>query len=437
MGKKLFFLSLIFFSYFFLFVNPKQIYAQDCKWEFKSNGKVLETTDFSKSIKQVDYSVKIPDAEKTPDASYIVRVCAPLGYCSEAPKKITVSSGKIEGSFSVKFESSGSQEINYQDHIEVVLADNQNVFACSRYTFTWTEAPTPTPSQRADCKLTLNPPFDIFLPTPLSVIGTITNLVNIKNYELVGMGILPYTESGGQIFNSTDPKIDISGKKSGTFYADVSGNMFTAKLGNGWAAGDYNATAQIYLKDLDTAALIPVSCSATFTLPNGMPTPTPRPKLCYGNEAQLAQADNDCSGDFINCPWCDKVRSTTPTKRPEIPIPNLKPLCDQLNADFRGKCWECQKKGEIWSAIGCLPTNFSDLINKYVFTTGVGIAGGIAFLYFLYGAFLILTSSGNAEKMEEARQIITSALLGLFLIIFSIFLLRTIGVDILQLPGFK
>lgn len=144
----------------------------------------------------------------------------------------------------------------------------------------------------------------------------------------------------------------------------------------------------------------------------------------------------------------------TYTPTPVIVIPTLGPLCDQLankddDTDARHPhkdCMDCVDPKPspnitpvpgIWTAIGCLPTDYGELISGYVFKTGIGIAGGISFLYFLYGAFLILTSAGNPEKIEEAKQIIISALSGLLLIIFSIFLLRVIGVDILRIPDFK
>lgn len=115
----------------------------------------------------------------------------------------------------------------------------------------------------------------------------------------------------------------------------------------------------------------------------------------------------------------------------------LPSICKQLSLQFQASCNSCLSDGQhIWTAIGCVPIKFEEIIKDYVFKTGVGIAGSIAFLYFLYGAFMILTSAGNAERIEEAKQIITSALTGLLLIIFSIFLLRVIGVDVLALPGF-
>ncbi len=145
---------------------------------------------------------------------------------------------------------------------------------------------------------------------------------------------------------------------------------------------------------------------------------------------------------------------TAPPSAAPQPLPNLAYICDQLsgaeddrNTD-RGKCYECMRdkpksdkdkgggKPYVWTAFGCLPADLSGIIEQFVFTTGLGLAGVISFLYFLYGSFLILTSSGNPEKIEEAKQIIVSSLSGLILIIFSVFILQVIGVDILRLPGF-
>ena len=66
----------------------------------------------------------------------------------------------------------------------------------------------------------------------------------------------------------------------------------------------------------------------------------------------------------------------------------------------------------------------------------MGLAGGIAFLLILFGGFQILTSAGNPEKLNEGRELVSSAVAGLLLIIFSVFLLRLIGYDILRIPGF-
>jgi len=65
------------------------------------------------------------------------------------------------------------------------------------------------------------------------------------------------------------------------------------------------------------------------------------------------------------------------------------------------------------------------------------MGGGIAFLLSVFGGVSIILAGGNPEKINAGKEIIGSALTGLLFIIFSVFLLRFIGLDILQLPGFK
>jgi hypothetical protein len=92
--------------------------------------------------------------------------------------------------------------------------------------------------------------------------------------------------------------------------------------------------------------------------------------------------------------------------------------------------------GPIQTAIGPIdPRNLQGFIQQLL-NLALGVAGGIAFLLMLFGAFRIMTSSGDPEKMKSGSELITSALTGLLFIIFSVFLLKLIGVDILQIPGF-
>jgi len=67
---------------------------------------------------------------------------------------------------------------------------------------------------------------------------------------------------------------------------------------------------------------------------------------------------------------------------------------------------------------------------------GIGLAGLIALLCIIYAAFMIQISSGNPERIKKAQELLTSCIMGLMLIIFSVFILRLIGVDILKIPGF-
>lgn len=93
--------------------------------------------------------------------------------------------------------------------------------------------------------------------------------------------------------------------------------------------------------------------------------------------------------------------------------------------------------GSIRTAIGDIdPNNLQGFIQSLL-GIAFGVAGGIAFLLMLFGSFQIMTSSGNPEKMKAGSELITSALTGLLFIIFSVFLLKLIGVTILDIPGLK
>lgn len=89
-----------------------------------------------------------------------------------------------------------------------------------------------------------------------------------------------------------------------------------------------------------------------------------------------------------------------------------------------------------WTAFGCIKTDPSAFMTD-ILRIGIGVGGGIAFLLILFGGFQILTSAGNPEKLQAGREVVTSAITGLLLIIFSIFLLRLIGVNIFGIPEFK
>lgn len=109
--------------------------------------------------------------------------------------------------------------------------------------------------------------------------------------------------------------------------------------------------------------------------------------------------------------------------------------------DFAGTnkpaCDACMGKGTAaWTALGCIPTDPSQFISQ-ILGIGIGIGGGIAFLLILFGGFQILTSAGNPEHLNAGKELVTSAITGLLIIIFSIFLLRLIGVNIFAIPEFK
>jgi hypothetical protein len=48
---------------------------------------------------------------------------------------------------------------------------------------------------------------------------------------------------------------------------------------------------------------------------------------------------------------------------------------------------------------------------------------------------MISTSAGDPKKLQAGKELLTAAISGLLLLIFSVFILRIIGVEILNIPG--
>jgi hypothetical protein len=71
-----------------------------------------------------------------------------------------------------------------------------------------------------------------------------------------------------------------------------------------------------------------------------------------------------------------------------------------------------------------------------IFGLILGLAGGIALLLIMVSGYRLMFARGNPEKMQHVKESLTSAVVGLLFIIFSLVILEVIGVNILKLPGF-
>ncbi len=124
-------------------------------------------------------------------------------------------------------------------------------------------------------------------------------------------------------------------------------------------------------------------------------------------------------------------------------------FCGGLPEGEMGPCQNCFKgiriedgkevvgKAGVWTAMGCIQTNLQTFITENIFSTAIGIAGAIALLCIIYSAFLMQVSQGNPEQIQKAQEMLTSCITGLIMIIFSVLILRFIGVDLLRIPGFS
>lgn len=102
--------------------------------------------------------------------------------------------------------------------------------------------------------------------------------------------------------------------------------------------------------------------------------------------------------------------------------------------EFDGTCdTSAGAKTGIQTAIGCVPVGNVTAMTAFALKWALGIASGVAFLMILVAGYRYMTSKGNPSLVQEAKSLFTAAVYGLLLIIFSIFVLRIIGVNILGL----
>ncbi len=132
--------------------------------------------------------------------------------------------------------------------------------------------------------------------------------------------------------------------------------------------------------------------------------------------------------------------TTPPTTNPDSPFS----LCNQIpDATQKQSCQTCNSSNggdetnikAIWTSIGCIPTTSEGIVGSLV-KLGLGIAGTAAVLMILAGGFMLSTSQGDTKRVGEAKELVTSAVIGLLFIIFSVTLLQFIGVKLFHIPGF-
>jgi len=125
------------------------------------------------------------------------------------------------------------------------------------------------------------------------------------------------------------------------------------------------------------------------------------------------QCPADCPCSYVAGSWL--CHTTPPEPKPPEPKPPVPGV-------------EC-----IPTAIGCIDVKGPSQFVNTILNLAIGLAGGIAMLLIIFGGIQILTSAGNPEKIQAGKELITSAIAGLILIVFSVFILRIIGVEILDI----
>lgn len=133
-----------------------------------------------------------------------------------------------------------------------------------------------------------------------------------------------------------------------------------------------------------------------------------------------------------SAPVCSEQISVEDKNTARVPNANTK-ICTPSDPDCTTSAVNtCGTDGNLGipTAIGCIHTAPVAFIKDFM-TFVIGISGGLAFLMMLSGAFQMITSAGNPETLKAGQDRLTSAVIGLLMVIFATLLLQIIGVNIL------
>lgn len=167
------------------------------------------------------------------------------------------------------------------------------------------------------------------------------------------------------------------------------------------------------------------------------------PIMCY---TAIFSGDNRldyCCASKDECKILQANPANTPSKLPAPPPLNIPPAPPAKTSPSPSPATQLlperltcgNNRNSINTAIGCIPVNDTNAFAGWFLGWAIGVSGGLALLLIVFSGFQIMTAAGDPQKLQEGRELLTAAVSGLILIIFSIFLLRLIGVKILAIPG--
>ncbi len=100
-----------------------------------------------------------------------------------------------------------------------------------------------------------------------------------------------------------------------------------------------------------------------------------------------------------------------------------------MSANIQGSC----PADQIETGIGCIPIGSPTGFAAFFLRWGLGIAGGVAMLVFAYASFMLMTSAGDPKRLQTGKELLFSVISGIIMLVFSMFILNLLGVNILGL----
>lgn len=100
------------------------------------------------------------------------------------------------------------------------------------------------------------------------------------------------------------------------------------------------------------------------------------------------------------------------------------------------KKWSNGQCTTFASALGDFATDPAGFV-QYIFAVLLSVSGGIALLLIIRAGYQLMASQGKPEQIQNGRDQLIAAIVGLVFLIFAFVFLQLIGVDIFHLPGFS
>ncbi|HUQ85648.1 MAG TPA: peptidoglycan-binding protein [Candidatus Limnocylindrales bacterium] len=142
----------------------------------------------------------------------------------------------------------------------------------------------------------------------------------------------------------------------------------------------------------------------------------------YGKDF-CCKAGFECSDDGKGMSkTCKPTTDTIPTLPPSLEGP----CAGTIEKD--GKC------NGFYTGLGDVSTEPAKFISS-LFRILLAGSGAIALLLIIRAGYKIMTSEGKPEAVQEGRERLIAAIVGLLFLIFALVFLQVIGVDILKIPG--
>src|SRR3989338_5244334 len=132
---------------------------------------------------------------------------------------------------------------------------------------------------------------------------------------------------------------------------------------------------------------------------------------CYPNQCSANTTSCICTTDQDGTPppppgGFDTPSPTTTPPGGNTPPPGGTPF---VLPTYKPLPIYCAGQLSLDTAIGCIPIGDMNSLVAFIFRWALGIGGGIAFILIIFSGFIILTSTGNPDRIKAGQELLSSA----------------------------